>query len=115
MVVVGIGCKTSIVSVLSTVGLKGKVVTAVVLAVTVLVVTTIISPLESASEFLYPVHVKVNGSTTVLPFLQVYSFAYVKVYCSTFSEEIYASTKGRYPAGTFSYSTIIPLDEQVFV
>ena len=101
IVVVGMGCKISIVSVLSTLGLKGKVVTAVVLSVTVLVVTTITSPSESASEFLYPHHVKVNGSTTVLPFSQVYSFAYVKVYLSIFSAEIYVSTKGRYPAGTF--------------
>ena len=93
MVVVGIGCKTSIVSVLSTVGLKGKVVTAVVLAVTVLVVTTIISPLESASEFFISRPCQGEWINHSIAILQVYSFAYVKVYCSTFSEEIYASTK----------------------
>ena len=54
MVVVGIGCKISIVLVLSTLGLNGKVVTAVVLSVTVLVVATMTKPLELASLLLYP-------------------------------------------------------------
>ena len=48
MVVVGIGCKISIVLVLSDSELNGKVVTAVVLSVTVLVVTTMVIPLEPA-------------------------------------------------------------------
>ena len=61
MVVVGIGCKISIVLVLSTLGLNGKVVTAVVLSVTVLVVATMTIPLDPASLFLYPVHLKVKG------------------------------------------------------
>ena len=62
MVVVGIGCKISIVLVLSTLGLNGKVVTAVVLSVTVLVVATMTIPLDPASLFLYPVHFKVKGA-----------------------------------------------------
>ena len=61
MVVVGIGCKISIVLVLSTLGLKGKVVTAVVLSVTVRVVATMTKPLELASLLLYPLNLKLNG------------------------------------------------------
>ena len=72
MVVVGIGTRTRIVSVLSVDGLNGSVVTPVVVAVTVLVVYTTTAPLESAKLFLYGAQLIVFVTELDLLPLQVY-------------------------------------------